>query len=182
MCVYNKGYDQTEQKDAIHAVRKDLNESHMKTYQNENIIIHWFPDLCTHPGTCLKLLPNVFDNCRRPWVDVNAATPEEIIKTINECPSGALRYSIPEGSSVLQSVACGIGNMNYEMQTAEPVKIRASAEGPLFVEGHVQLLAADGTVIKEDRKMALCSCGHSQNKPFCDGSHRHFAREGQREE
>jgi CDGSH-type Zn-finger protein len=35
----------------------------------------------------------------------------------------------------------------------------------------VRVLDANGVVIREDTRMALCRCGHSRNKPFCDGSH-----------
>jgi CDGSH-type Zn-finger protein len=43
--------------------------------------------------------------------------------------------------------------------------------GPLCVRGLVRLLKADGNVIVEDRRLALCRCGQSHNKPFCDNSH-----------
>jgi CDGSH-type Zn-finger protein len=44
--------------------------------------------------------------------------------------------------------------------------------GPLYVRGRVQLRSADGSVIVEDTRLALCRCGKSHNKPFCDNSHR----------
>jgi CDGSH-type Zn-finger protein len=40
--------------------------------------------------------------------------------------------------------------------------------GPLMVDG--KLTDGEGTVVKEG-KFALCRCGHSANKPFCDGGH-----------
>ena len=49
------------------------------------------------------------------------------------------------------------------------VTITTLTDGPLQVAGEVQILAADGTVIKETSKSFLCRCGHSANKPFCDG-------------
>ena len=55
------------------------------------------------------------------------------------------------------------------------VTITTLTDGPLQVAGEVQILAADGTVIKETSKSFLCRCGHSANKPFCDGAHK---REG----
>jgi CDGSH-type Zn-finger protein len=36
----------------------------------------------------------------------------------------------------------------------------------------VRILDADGQLIREDTRLALCRCGGSENKPFCDGSHR----------
>lgn len=55
------------------------------------------------------------------------------------------------------------------------VRITPLTDGPLEVEGDVQIVAPDGTVIREASKAYLCRCGHSRNKPFCDGSHK---REG----
>jgi CDGSH-type Zn-finger protein len=43
--------------------------------------------------------------------------------------------------------------------------------GPLYVRGLVELRTSDGSVIVEDARLALCRCGQSQNKPFCDNTH-----------
>jgi uncharacterized protein len=51
----------------------------------------------------------------------------------------------------------------------------ASAGGPLLVSGGVRILDAEGTVLYEGDKAALCRCGGSQNKPFSDGTHRKTA-------
>jgi len=55
------------------------------------------------------------------------------------------------------------------------VTIIPTVDGPLEVTGEVTIEAPDGTVIRETSKSYLCRCGFSQNKPFCDGSHK---REG----
>jgi CDGSH-type Zn-finger protein len=47
--------------------------------------------------------------------------------------------------------------------------------GPLLVEGPVTILDPNGNafaVNPEKPAVALCRCGHSANKPFCDGSHK----------
>ncbi|UCH48101.1 MAG: CDGSH iron-sulfur domain-containing protein [Betaproteobacteria bacterium] len=49
--------------------------------------------------------------------------------------------------------------------------IQPQVNGPLMVEGNVELLAADGTSIRKEAKMWLCRCGLSSKKPFCDGAH-----------
>ncbi|MFT4745232.1 MAG: CDGSH-type Zn-finger protein [Nitriliruptoraceae bacterium] len=52
------------------------------------------------------------------------------------------------------------------------INITASKNGPLLVQGPVSIKATDGTVIKESAgNVALCRCGASANKPFCDGGH-----------
>jgi CDGSH-type Zn-finger protein/uncharacterized Fe-S cluster protein YjdI len=45
-------------------------------------------------------------------------------------------------------------------------------DGPLQVEGNLELCAGTGHTIDRTRKTWLCRCGHSSNKPFCDGTHR----------
>jgi len=55
------------------------------------------------------------------------------------------------------------------------VSITALANGPLEVSGACTIKDSAGQTLKEAEKMYLCRCGHSANKPFCDGSHK---REG----
>lgn len=43
--------------------------------------------------------------------------------------------------------------------------------GPLCLTGRIRIEAA-GRVVADTDDVALCRCGHSRNKPFCDGSHR----------
>jgi len=52
--------------------------------------------------------------------------------------------------------------------------IKARANGPYKVEGPVRIVDADGRefVLPEGSAIALCRCGHSLTKPFCDKSHR----------
>jgi 3-phenylpropionate/trans-cinnamate dioxygenase ferredoxin subunit len=52
------------------------------------------------------------------------------------------------------------------------VTIRLSKNGPYIVEGPVEIYDTEGNKITVDKpKMALCRCGASSNKPFCDGTH-----------
>ena len=55
------------------------------------------------------------------------------------------------------------------------VTIKTLTDGPLEVAGEVEILASDGTLIKQTEKSYLCRCGFSEKKPFCDGAHK---REG----
>jgi CDGSH-type Zn-finger protein len=51
------------------------------------------------------------------------------------------------------------------------VNITPSENGPYLVSGEVRLTDVDGRDVPHGECMALCRCGHSRNKPFCDGSH-----------
>ena len=51
-------------------------------------------------------------------------------------------------------------------------KITALANGPLMAEGTISITKSDGTSEVKENKFFLCRCGHSANKPYCDGSHK----------
>ena len=55
----------------------------------------------------------------------------------------------------------------------EDVVITPYRDGPLLVRGPFKLADQDGNVIEVGRKtVALCRCGKSRTRPFCDGTHR----------
>ena len=61
------------------------------------------------------------------------------------------------------------------MPVMSDVTITTLKDGPLEVAGEVEILASDGTLVKQTSKSYLCRCGHSAKKPLCDGAHK---REG----
>lgn len=52
-----------------------------------------------------------------------------------------------------------------------PLAITPTANGPLLVNGNVEIIAASGRTVNRVQKTALCRCGGSGNKPYCDGTH-----------
>ena len=58
--------------------------------------------------------------------------------------------------------------------TAKPAAtVTAYPDGPLLLRGDFEIRQADGTVVRCARRtVALCRCGRSGIKPFCDGTHR----------
>lgn len=50
--------------------------------------------------------------------------------------------------------------------TVTPLK-----DGPLLVQGNLEIVSGTGRTINRVEKTALCRCGHSSNKPYCDGTH-----------
>jgi CDGSH-type Zn-finger protein len=55
---------------------------------------------------------------------------------------------------------------------APTVVVTVAVDGPYLLSGSTEIRNAEGQVVKTVTKTALCRCGHSENKPFCDGSHR----------
>ncbi|HEY5336753.1 MAG TPA: CDGSH iron-sulfur domain-containing protein [Rhizomicrobium sp.] len=52
-----------------------------------------------------------------------------------------------------------------------PLKVRPTHNGPLCIEGNLEICAASGRTVSRETKAFLCRCGHSADKPYCDGSH-----------
>jgi CDGSH-type Zn-finger protein len=49
--------------------------------------------------------------------------------------------------------------------------ITPTDNGPYLIQGNITLTDADGTAYEASDTIALCRCGHSSTKPFCDGTH-----------
>jgi uncharacterized Fe-S cluster protein YjdI len=128
-----------------------------RDYRNERIAVHWNPSRCVHSERCMRGLPQVFQPDARPWVRVDEATADEIVAVVARCPSGALHVERLDGGVI--------------KEPGEPVIVEPQPNGPLYFRGPMRILGANGAVLREDTRMALCRCGHSRNKPFCDGSH-----------
>ena len=60
------------------------------------------------------------------------------------------------------------------MNTEPAVEIKVRDDGPYKVTGPVRLIDAEGNAfdLPEGRALALCRCGHSRTKPFCDAAHK----------
>ena len=64
------------------------------------------------------------------------------------------------------------------MQPWADVNITPSENGPYLVCGEVRLTDVDGRELPHGEYMALCRCGCSKNKPFCDGTHAQVGFDG----
>ena len=52
------------------------------------------------------------------------------------------------------------------------VQIKVNDNGSLRVTGDVELIDGEGNVFETKSTFSLCRCGMSNNKPFCDGTHK----------
>ncbi len=51
------------------------------------------------------------------------------------------------------------------------LKVTPAKNGPLLLEGALELVSGTGRTVRRVTKTALCRCGQSANKPYCDGTH-----------
>lgn len=125
-------------------------------YTGKEITIHDNRGVCSHIGHCTDNLPDVFRMEETPWVNPDGATPDEIARVIQICPSGALSFSRD-----------GVLHKDYGH---EP-EIFVAHNRPYHVMGGIKLDDPDGNTPETEDHYTLCRCGKSKNKPFCDGSH-----------
>lgn len=130
----------------------------VREYTRGNLTIVWKPGLCIHSGVCVKALPEVYRPREKPWIRPELASEEALKAQIAQCPSGALSYR--EAGEARPGEA--------ELPTLQVVP-----GGPLILRGTVQLDQAGSSQTLEGRN-ALCRCGGSSKKPFCDGSHKNL--------
>ena len=127
-----------------------------KAYTSPDITVFYDAKLCIHAAECVRGLPAVFDTSKKPWIDPAQGTAEEIASVIHKCPSGALRYERLDGG---------------QPEIADAPNLSLVKDGPIFMRGAINLNDGQGNVLFEGTRVALCRCGMSKNKPFCDRSH-----------
>ena len=125
------------------------------TYEGEKLSIVYDRKLCIHVGECGRGNGDLFDAKKDPWCTPDAVDAAEAIDVVERCPSGALVYTRKDGGS--------------EEQAPAQNEITVSQDGPLYVWGSLEIEGRDGQ--GSPFRAALCRCGASENKPFCDGSH-----------
>ena len=133
--------------------------SRILTYKGRELTVEYEIDRCIHAAECVHGLKTVFDPDRKPWVDPDAADAKDVARVVARCPTGALRIRAAAEETA------GIAEASPEGNT-----IRTVPNGPLYFHGQLRIRAADGTEVEEYRA-ALCRCGESTNKPYCDNSH-----------
>lgn len=120
------------------------------------VTVHYTPVLCTHAAQCQIKAKSVFDPQKSPWIQPENGDLEHILRAIADCPSGALRVSV--------------GAVPGQHMTTGEVEISVAKDGPYYVKNVALDAEFNGTDASRS-KYALCRCGQSKNKPFCDGTH-----------
>ena len=127
-----------------------------RRYSGQAVDITYSLKRCIHAEQCVRHLNEVFAKNRRPWVNADGAEAVEVERVVPLCPSGALHFESKDGT--VESVP-------------EENVIRLGSNGPLYIRGDLNIVG--GTVdVHGETRAALCRCGASRNKPFCDNSHR----------
>ncbi len=131
------------------------------SYTNGEVTVIWKPNLCIHSTKCWKGLGAVFQPGQRPWIKPDGASTEKIMAQVAQCPSGALSCRME------QSGATPVGP-----EAVGSTVVEVTANGPLLLRTNCTVQLPDGSTEVRTGVTALCRCGHSSNKPYCDGGHR----------
>lgn len=131
----------------------------IKEYSNGELTVVWKPKRCIHAAICVNTLPKVYDPNKKPWIEPENASIDELKSQIDKCPSGALTYYIKGESENIKDMASN-------------TRVEVMANGPLLVHGTLEVKDAGGKTESKSGVTALCRCGASDNKPYCDGAHK----------
>jgi CDGSH-type Zn-finger protein len=130
----------------------DKRESHV----GAAVTIHDNRGICAHAARCTEGLTSVFRLGTEPWIDPDGADADTVIAQVNQCPSGALSYSVD-------------GVEHRDRQSAPMILV--APNGPYAIFGGADLEDVTWGEGASKEHFDLCRCGHSKNKPFCSGAH-----------
>lgn len=129
----------------------------IQRYESSEVVVEYDPKRCIHAAECVRGLPSVFDPQARPWIQPDKAGGGEVAAVIRRCPTGALTMQFKDGRSA---------------ETPDAVNtVTISPDGPLYLRGRIVYAGGTHAAQVEYTRVALCRCGASANKPFCDGNH-----------
>ncbi|NQV87923.1 MAG: (4Fe-4S)-binding protein, partial [Woeseiaceae bacterium] len=134
-----------------------MSRKSMFEYEGKEATVTWDGKLCIHIGECGKAKGELFVGDRKPWCDPDLSSNADVQEIVQRCPSGALSVEFADGS--VAEVA------------ADRNSVQVSYNGPLFVTGDLDIEDAPTEVPGLKFRAALCRCGQSKNKPYCDNSH-----------
>lgn len=134
-----------------------MSEEKVTKYPGKSATVSWHGGLCIHIGECGRAQGELFVGGRQPWCQPDVASDDEVEDVVLRCPTGALTFDFADGSRAEQASA-----MN---------SVQVAYNGPLFVRGDLEIDGAPADAPGLRFRAALCRCGRSKNKPFCDNSH-----------
>ncbi|HEY2803659.1 MAG TPA: CDGSH iron-sulfur domain-containing protein [Actinomycetota bacterium] len=99
---------------------------------------------------------------------------DRIMHMIDRCPSGRLTYALPPDDTDAQQDAEQNAEQHAEQDVERDLEptVAVVRDGPYWVRGGVEIVDEDGEAWEVRNRVALCRCGESANKPFCDGTHK----------
>jgi CDGSH-type Zn-finger protein len=130
-----------------------------------NIVIRMDMSLCTSSGFCANHSTSIAEMATHTDdTQVRALA----MAMVEHCPSGALTFALKAGEADIEA------DLPRQIAVITEITSDGAIRGPLWVTGGIPILRSDGQPFEVRNRVTLCNCGHSQNKPLCDGSHRDY--------
>ena len=126
--------------------------SHARAYAAPGVTVFYDRVRCLHFAECVRGLPQVFDVKKRPWIQPDNASAEEVAEVVRRCPSGALHYRLEEGPPE---------------EPERPTRVEMVTNGPINLRGELSIEVPGGGRMREVRA-SLCRCGLTESEPLCD--------------
>jgi CDGSH-type Zn-finger protein/uncharacterized Fe-S cluster protein YjdI len=127
------------------------------TFSGADVDATWDKRLCIHVSECTRAKGEIFASGRSPWGDPDRAEADVVVEVVARCPTGALTATRKDGGDAETA--------------AEENTVLVSNNGPLYVRGELHIDGAPDDMAGVALRAALCRCGQSANKPFCDNAH-----------
>ena len=143
-----------------------------RKYTNGEITVYWQPKKCIHATTCYRELIEVFNPRKRPWVNMNGASTDEIVRVVRLCPTQALSFKYNK-----DLIANKPDNQTIQ-PTEQDAEVRIMEDGPMVLKGNFVLFDTDNKELRHLKMSSLCRCGASNDLPYCDGTHRKIGYTG----
>lgn len=134
-----------------------MSDDNVYVYSGSKADVSWDRRLCIHVGECGRADNDLFHGGRKPWCDPDQVDPAVALDVVERCPTGALTFNAEAGGP--------------EETPAARNTIMVANNGPLYVRGNLKVDGAADDMTGVRFRAALCRCGLSRNKPFCDNSH-----------
>lgn len=126
-------------------------------FGGEKVDVTWDGRLCIHVGECTRAGNGLFVSGRKPWGQPDQVEPDEVVDVVARCPTGALVARRKDGGA--------------EPPPAARNTLSVANNGPLYLTGNLDIDGAADDMPGVRQRAALCRCGDSKNKPFCDNTH-----------
>jgi CDGSH-type Zn-finger protein len=130
-------------------------------WEGEGVVLYDDGSLCTHAGFCRNRRTSVWDLAEE--ADDEDAR-EEFVGMVQRCPSGRLSFADAADPEAL-------------LEPSFEPSIGVEPDASYWIRGGIPVVSEDGSAYEVRNRQTLCRCGHSGNKPFCDGTHRHVGFE-----
>lgn len=134
-----------------------MSDDKVHRYDGAAAEVAWDGRLCIHIGECGRANNDLFVGGRDPWCAPDQVDVDEALEVVRRCPTGAITLRRKDGAAA--------------EAPAPTNRLTVANRGPLYLRGDLRIEGAPEDMPGVAFRAALCRCGQTKNRPFCDNSH-----------